>query len=227
MNRHHHRESELAIDASDNSFPAVLQVEGLHFGYPQHALFKNFSVTIPAGVTLVCGGEDSGKSTLLRLLAGKLPVAAGSLQIQHVRQDAQSEQYQQQIFWIDPRSEAFDQVTPAAYFAFMKVRYPAFDQTALALLIDGLTLAPHMEKSLYMLSTGTKRKVWLAAAFAAGATVTLLDEPFASLDRASINFVLRMLDKASADPVRAVVVAGYEAPGEVVLASVIDLDSRA
>ena len=32
------------------------------------------------------------------------------------------------------------------------------------------------------LSAGTRRKVWLAGAFASGAAVTLLDEPFAALD---------------------------------------------
>ena len=227
MGKDFHPESEPAIDSSANSAPAIMQVEGLHFAYPQRELFKDFSVKIPPGVTLVCGGEDSGKSTLLRLLSGELPITAGSVQINHVRQDEQANAYRQQIFWIDPRSEAFDQVTPAAYFAFMKVRYPAFDQAALAALIDGLSLAPHMEKSLYMLSTGTKRKVWLAAAFAAGAVVTLLDEPFASLDRASINFVLQLLEKAALDPARACLVAGYDAPGEVALASVIDLDQRA
>lgn len=227
MSEYSYPESEPAIETSANSSPAILQVEGLYFDHPQRTLFKNFSLCIPSGVTLVCGGEDSGKSTLLRLLAGELTVAAGSLRINHVLHGEQAALYRQQIYWIDPRSEAFDQVTPAAYFAFMMVRYPAFDKAALATLIEGLSLAPHMEKSLYMLSTGTKRKVWLAAGFAAGATVTLLDEPFASLDRASINFVLRLLDKACADPARACVVAGYEAPGEVTLASVIDLDQRA
>ena len=77
-----------------------------------------------------------------------------------------------------------------------------------------------------MLSTGSKRKVWLAAAFASGAPVTLLDEPFAALDQASIGFVMELLQDAAQHPTRAWVLAHYEAPGEVPLAAIIELADR-
>jgi energy-coupling factor transporter ATP-binding protein EcfA2 len=77
-----------------------------------------------------------------------------------------------------------------------------------------------------MLSTGSKRKVWLAAALASGAAVTLLDEPFAALDQASINFVLELLADATEHPTRAWVMADYTAPEGVPLAAIIDLDAR-
>jgi energy-coupling factor transporter ATP-binding protein EcfA2 len=53
--------------------------------------------------------------------------------------------------------------------------------------------------------------------------VTLLDEPFAALDKASIGFVLELLDDAAADSTRAWVVADYEAPRGVPLAAEVDL----
>jgi energy-coupling factor transporter ATP-binding protein EcfA2 len=93
----------------------------------------------------------------------------------------------------------------------------------LATCVDGLALAPELNKQLFMLSTGSKRKVWLAAAFASGAALTLLDMPFAALDKASIRFVLALLEDAAADPARAFVVADYAAPAGVSLAGVIDL----
>jgi len=87
--------------------------------------------------------------------------------------------------------------------------------------ITGLALEPHLPKSLYMLSTGTKRKVFLAGAFASGAAVTLLDEPFAALDRASIGLVLELLQEAATHPRRAWVVADYVAPAGVSLAATV------
>jgi ABC-type Mn2+/Zn2+ transport system ATPase subunit len=74
-----------------------------------------------------------------------------------------------------------------------------------------------------MLSTGTKRKVWLAAAFASGAAVTLLDEPFAALDKTSIGLVIALLQEAAQHPTRAWVVADYAPPQGVALALTIDL----
>ncbi|MEO6922059.1 MAG: ATP-binding cassette domain-containing protein [Collimonas sp.] len=201
----------------------ILQAANLTFHYPERALFSNWSAEIAAGVTLVRGGDGSGKSSLLQLLAGVLPAQAGQLQIGDVRLDLQPEAYRRQVFWVDPRSEACDQLTAHAYFASLPAAYPGFDNSLLPALAEGLSLTPHLDKKLYMLSTGSKRKVWLAAAFAAGAALNLLDDPFAGLDKASINFVVMMLNQVAANPEQAWVIALYEAMEGVPLAGVIDL----
>lgn len=201
----------------------LLQVEGLNFNYPQRALLNDFSVQIPAGVSLLRGGDGVGKSTLLRLLAGDLPAQGGQLTVNHISLSEQPEAYRQQVFWTDPRSEAFDQLSPDAYFASVQARYPQFDRLRLAGLIEGLALTPHMGKTLYMLSTGLKRKVWLAAAFASGAALTLLDEPFAALDKSSINFVLQQLQALATHPTRAWLFSHYDSPDKLALAALIDL----
>ncbi len=214
------------IEHSAITVPTVLQVEGLCWRYPQRELFADWSARIPPGVTLVRGGDGSGKTTLLRLLAGELPAHAGQLQVNDVRLRDQPAAYRQQVFWTDPRSQAFDQITPADYFKSLHRGYPGFDAPLLGELTKGLSLAPHLDKPLYMLSTGSKRKVWLAAAFASGAAVTLLDEPFAALDKASIDYVLKFLGGAAVHSARAWVLAHYEAPGTVPLAAIIDLASQ-
>jgi ABC-type multidrug transport system ATPase subunit len=205
------------------AMPMALTVQGLCFRIPERELFSDWSTSIPPGVTLVRGGEGRGKTTLLRLLAGDLSADAGHLQVDDVRLRDRPAAYQQQVFWADPRSDAFDQRTPVAYFRSLPKLYPTFDEQVLDDLIKALSLEPHVGKQLYMLSTGTKRKVWLAAAFASGAAVTLLDEPFAALDKASIGVVMALLEVAAGDPGRACVIAHYEAPGDVPLAAIIDL----
>ena len=202
---------------------AVLQVQGLCFAYPQRALFSDWSASITPGLTLVRGGDGSGKSTLLRLLAGELPAQAGKLQLNQASLREQPLAYRQQLFWADPRSCALDQITPLDYVHSLQRLYPGLNETLWGELSQGLALAPHLDKPLYMLSTGSKRKVWLAAAFAAGAALTLLDEPFAALDQASIGLVLELLQDAARDPSRAWVLAHYEAPLDVPLVQTIDL----
>jgi ABC-type multidrug transport system ATPase subunit len=205
------------------AMPMVLRVQNLSFRIPERELFSHWSAAIPPGVTLVCGGEGRGKTTLLRLLAGDLSADAGHLQVNDVRLRDRPAAYRQQIFWADPRSDAFDRITPAAYFKSLRELYPTFDEQRLDDLVKALSLEPHVDKQLFMLSTGSKRKVWLAAAFASNAAVTLLDEPFTSLDKVSIGVVTALLKDAAGDPRRACVTALYEAPGDVPLAAVIDL----
>ena len=204
----------------------VLTVDDLSFQYDvagSKKLFSNWSTRIQAGVTLVCGGEDSGKSTLLRLLAGELTANAGELSINGISLREQPQHYKQALFWANPRNDTFDQLTLNAYFESQKCNYALFDEALLADLTEGLSLTDHLHKNIYMMSAGSKRKVWLVAAFASGAAVTLIDEPFAALDMASIGFVKELLAEAADHPSRAWVMADYARPKGVKLAAVLDL----
>lgn len=203
--------------------PAILEVQGLCFGYPGHALFTKWSATMPPGVTLVLGGDGRGKTTLLRLLAGELAADTGELSIDGIKLKTQARDYRQQVFWTEPRTDAFDQMTPTQFFDSQRSTYAGFNDDVLAQCVDGLALAPELNKQIFMLSTGSKRKVWLAAAFASGAALTLLDMPFAALDKASIVYVLSLLEEAATHPSSAFVVADYVAPAGVPLAGTIHL----
>ena len=103
-------------------------------------------------------------------------------------------------------------------------RHPRWDASLLEALAGGLGLDEHADKALFKLSTGSRRKVWLAAAFASGAALTLLDQPFAAVDKASMRVITEWLDGA-AQAGRAVVVADYEPPPGVALSGTIDLDA--
>jgi ABC-type multidrug transport system ATPase subunit len=200
-----------------------LQVTGLCFSYPPVKLFSDFSAHIGPGLTLVRGGDGSGKTTLLRLLAGVTAAQAGNLTLNGIRLQASPKAYQDLVFWADPHSTALEGVSPADYFKSLPARCPGVNQVLLLELAQALSLTPHLDKPMYMLSTGSKRKVWLAAAFASGAAVTLLDEPFAALDRTSVNVVMELLEEAAAHTSRAWVLASFEAPGDLALAKVIEL----
>ena len=215
-----------SVALSTSPHGTLLQVNGLTFQVPQRALFSNWSVSIGPGVTLVLGGESSGKTSLLRLLAGDLVAQAGSLQIRGVSLQAKPEAYRQQVFWIDPRTDVFDAISANQLFAQQRAKWPDFlppESPAWGELLAGLSLVEHLDKPLYMLSTGSKRKVWLAAAFASGAVVILLDDPLAALDKASIRYVQQLLAAAAGQGDRACVLAQYEAPVGLDLAQVINL----
>lgn len=201
----------------------MLDLSHVSFAYPDCVVLRDFSAQLAPGVALVLGGDGRGKTTVHCLLAGELPPDAGRLQLGGVYLDEQPEAYRQQVFWIDPRSAAHDALTVTDYLQSVQRAYPDFDEAVLAEVMDGLSLGPHMHKNLFMLSTGSKRKVWIAAAAASGAKLTVLDGPFVSLDQASINFVLQLLTEAASQSTRIWVVADYVPPGDVPLTTLIDL----
>ncbi len=202
--------------------PPVLVVDGLCFSYPGYPVFNGLCAHIAPGVTLVRGGDGRGKSTLLRLMAGALPASEGHLTVNGTRLADDAKTYRQKVFWIDPSNDAHDGMTPRAYFEVLKQRFAGFDTPLVNELIAGLSLEPHLDKSLYMLSTGSKRKVWLAAAMASGADVVLMDGPFAALDQPSIAYLLECFRRAAPSP-SAWLISHYEVPQDLPLVGVIEL----
>lgn len=201
----------------------VLQVKGLRFGWPGRTLFNDLSFSLPPGVSLVRGDDGSGKSTLLALIAGALAPEAGTLTVQGVPLHKQHDAYRHHVFWIDPQTEAHDALAAGGYLDSLSHHYPRFDTETMDELVDGFGLRPHLGKPMYMLSTGSRRKVWLTAAFSAGTPLTLIDQPFAALDAPSTRLLRELLQDASSHPSRAWLLADYEAPEGVPLASTLDI----
>jgi len=205
----------------------ILVVKDLCFAYPgQPPLFSAWSASIGAGLTQLYGDDGSGKSTLLRLMAGSLP-AKGQLSLAGARSDADLKSYQRSVFFVDPETSEFDEATATECTSMLRAGDAGFDEARWESCVDGFSLRPHLAKPMYMLSTGSKRKIGLAAALASGRALTLLDEPMAALDNASIRFLWRALADVAGSSGRAIVVASAVRLDAVPLSASIELPSRA
>ncbi|NIC40048.1 ATP-binding cassette domain-containing protein [Aquabacterium sp. A08] len=172
--------------------------------------------TLAPGVTWVGGDEGSGKTTLLRLLAGACAPSEGRL--------ASLADAAPRVAWMDPAQPQDDRLTVRDALAQALQPFDGGDAAALARLLPELDLTPHLDKSLYMLSTGSRRKVGMAATLASGADALLFDQPFMALDRPSERAIVAALAALAADGRRLAVVADYQPPPGLKLSGQIDLD---
>ena len=154
------------------------------------------------GLNAVTGDEGSGKTRLLRALAEGTADA----------------------LWLDLRLPEHDAHTPEQVWASVQARCPRWNAPLQADLSEALQLQDHLGKRLFMLSTGSRRKVGLVALLASGSALTCLDQPYAALDLASVAVLRGLLQDMAAHPARAWVVADYEADAELPWASVVALD---
>ncbi|MEZ5647025.1 MAG: ABC transporter ATP-binding protein [Burkholderiaceae bacterium] len=190
----------------------VLRLRDLASPGPEAPWLRELTVDLLPGLTWVIGDEGCGKTTLLRLLAGDLLPGRGSVALGSACSGKDRAAYQAQVFWMDPRTEAHNDISPREFFQTMASRRDAFDLREALRLAEVFGLEEHLDKRLYMLSTGSRRKTWLAAAFASNAGLTLLDQPTAALDGPSTRELMTLLQQQAGNPRRLWVVADYETP---------------
>ncbi|ALT77258.1 ABC transporter ATP-binding protein [Paucibacter sp. KCTC 42545] len=195
---------------------AFLIAENLRLDVGGGALLADLSFSLHPGLSLVRGGDGRGKTSLLRLMAGVLVPSSGQVR----RGEGISLYYQ------CPESSEHDAIPAHAWLAALRPNYPAWRASEAPALIEALGLAEHMAKPMYMLSSGSRRKLGLLAAALCGAQLLLLDMPYAALDGRSCRWVHDLLGEAAAGQTQAWVLADYELPAALAgqkLAALIDL----
>jgi ABC-type transport system involved in cytochrome c biogenesis ATPase subunit len=195
----------------------VLNLKGLVCRRGQITLFHGLTAQIPVGLTLVRGDEGTGKTTLLRVLAGEVLPDGGQL----LWADSVPAP---RAFWVHTGLPDHDAVPVAEVLQHWKGAWD-LDDRRLDQATTALNLTPHLTKPMHMLSTGSRRKVGLAAAMATQAPLVLLDQPFAALDLPSERAVVQWLGQMAASRHQACVLADYVPPPGVVPAVVLNLDS--
>ncbi len=192
----------------------LLRIDRLCLRWPDGASqFSDLSLDIGAGVTLLHGDSGSGKTTLLRVIAGDL-AAGGRIVLNGRSRDGDAARWRRDVGVLDAADARLDALTADGVMAAVGERHGALDEAAWRRHVDAFGLQPHLAKAMFQLSTGSRRKVALAALLAARCPLTLLDEPGAGLDAASLRHLRQALAEANGDCERAtLVVASFGLDG--------------
>jgi len=147
-------------------------------------LFETLSFALaPGDAGLVSGPNGVGKSSLLRIAAGLLRPAAGT--VTHPAARA----LLAEAHALDPARRLIDAL---AFWASLDPDPAAARDRAMRALAD-VDLAAIAEVPVRLLSTGQRRRAALARVVASGATLWLLDEPANGLDLASVAMLERLV----------------------------------
>ena len=137
-------------------------------------LFTGVSFTLGAGDALILAGPNGvGKSSLLRLMAGLLPVYAG--EISRTGTLALADEHM-----------ALDARLPLAKALHYWAKLDGSDAKGLCAALASFGLSHLADVPVRMLSTGQRRRATLARILLSKANIWLLDEPGNGLDTASL-----------------------------------------
>ena len=174
-------EENLSFSFNYKKTPAkiVLDAKNIGFGYdPARPLFQNLSFKLEKGKCLaIIGKNGKGKSTLLNLLAGELPLQQGTLSFHP--ETAFAHFGQTNIQRLNLKNSIIDEIYEVD---------PLLGITRVRAICGGMMFSGKMaEKEISILSGGERSRVMLGKIIATPANLLFLDEPTNHLDMYSID----------------------------------------
>jgi glutamate/aspartate transport system ATP-binding protein len=182
---------------------SVLRVTGIDVRRGGRTIVNGATLSADAGeVVALVGASGSGKTTVLRAIAGLEPLSAGS-----IAADGRVGMVFQ-FHYLFPHLSALENVTLAPIHVLRHSRAEA-ERRARALLAQ-LDVDARAAAMPHELSGGEAQRVAIARALAVEPAVVLMDEPTASLDPARRQELVEII-RGLADGGRTFVVATHDA----------------
>ncbi|TFW25751.1 ABC transporter ATP-binding protein [Duganella callida] len=168
-------------------------IEQLNFEYASHPLFRQFDLTLGAGITWLRGENGAGKTTLLKLAGGALSPHAGRIRVDHIEIHAQPLAYRLLCYYCGGDTPQLPWLTVREVLDMHVALYPGADPEALNAELQAFHLLPTLDQPVTTLSLGQHKKMQLSLALALPVRLLLIDEPFNGLDADAVAYLRRQL----------------------------------
>lgn len=132
----------------------------------------------------IIGANGSGKTSLLRAVAGRLDLSGGSITIDDIDRTVDRAWRAQHIGFAPEGSVLPDALTARDLYAVLSRGTGGVISAALSQLHEALGIAALLDRRIGSMSAGIRQRVALYSAFVAahGRRIVILDEPFNWLD---------------------------------------------
>lgn len=171
----------------------LLEARGLAYSRNDEPIFGPLDFALrPGEIVLIEGDNGSGKTTLLRVLSGLLDATEGSIELQG--EPLTVARLSQQLALLGHQPGLKVELSAAENLRFAAGVFGMKTGVTVASSLASVGLEGYEDVPVRQLSAGQKKRVTLARLLLVPATLWLLDEPFANLDRGGIDLVNRLLD---------------------------------
>lgn len=150
-------------------------------------LFERLDLRLEAGQMLqVSGPNGSGKTSLLRLLAGLMQPTAGTIRWQGRTLGEQRAEVSRNLLWLGHAAGIKGLLTAEENLAWLCALHQPAERAAIWQALEAVGLRGFEDVPCHTLSAGQQRRVGLARLYLPAPPLWILDEPFTALDKAAV-----------------------------------------
>lgn len=175
----------------------MLTATGLSCDRGERRLFAGLDLAVGPGEWLHVQGENgAGKTSLLRILAGLAPPAAGEIRWKGEPIRALAEDYRKDLLFLGHHGAVKEELTPLENLTLAaRLDGTELDEAAALKALARFGLRGREDLPVRFLSAGQKRRVLLARLAVRAAALWILDEPFTALDVKAVEMLSGLIEE--------------------------------
>lgn len=182
------------VNSSQNMMTSALgngfvEVSGVVKGYGKKKVFSNLNLSIPSGRIIgLLGPNGSGKTTIIKMLAGLLTPDSGAIRIGGMPVGDKTKAF---VSYLPERTYLNENLKVSQVIELFSMFFSDFDVVRANYMLQLLSI--DTSSVIKTLSKGTKEKVQLIMVMSRRAKLYLLDEPIAGVDPAARDYILQTI----------------------------------
>ena len=180
--------------------PGRLVVENASVSYGDRSVLDRVTFQVPQhSQVAIVGPNGAGKSTLFKAIVGLLPLASGNIYIHGLPLKSHQDcvayiPQREEVDWKFPVS-VFDVVLMGRFGKMRGLKQPGKEDRDIAMQsLDQMGMLPFLRRHIGDLSGGQQQRVFISRALAQKPHILLMDEPFSSVDAATQESTLELLE---------------------------------
>lgn len=164
----------------------IVNFEHVTFCYDHTEVLHDLSFTLRQGeIVGLLGPNGAGKTTTIKIIAGILSAAAGSVAVCGLPLPEQAVSVKQQIGYVPEAAALFESLTGQEFLELSGRLHDVQEdllQARMRTMLETFDLMPDRVSRLDTYSKGMRQKILIAAALLHNPKLVLLDEPLSGLD---------------------------------------------
>ena len=181
---------------------SVIELQAVCIAFESHQVLRGIDLSVMNGEILtIMGGSGSGKSVLLRLIAGLIKPDRGEIRIEGTDivplDEDEMLSFRQRMGVVFQQAALFDSMSVADNIAYPLREHALLDaeavQQRVAELLEIVGLPGIQAKFPAELSGGMRKRVGIARALAMRPAIVLYDEPTSGLDPGNAKMISQLI----------------------------------